>query len=784
MPLLQPVRWPRPLLCCLLVAALSASVAVPIAWGGSGQVLHLPLNNRTKLKAKLRLNVDLRWADGTGYRPITLEAIPTPGPAATDRQIRVTLRPNVSSEREVSTLVDIPQGSRSAKKVVLAPQDELWQTVSIEVEEDGTQIEELSVRYASFNRSNPSVWTEAAPTILFIDSDTPHRAQREAQIAGFRAAGTDPSPTHLLPDYRNLVRTFPGSNFSGSMISLRRGRTTSDSELLSQLNDESRAEMLPLAELPEEWIALTSFDMVCISAGDLGDLLTKHPKRFEALREWLHAGGTLCVYDVGTRYERLAELESRLKLPKRPKSESQKAEYRGWIEPDVRKRYADLPQTVYEARGYSETMPDATLGGSTLYELGTDAKQKDADSPPETWPFLVRDAGFGYVVAIAEENPFPGIRSQWTWMLNTVPNEHWMWFRRHGQSQHRTNNDFWNFLIPGVGVAPVLSFALLITLFAAVIGPVNYILLGRMRRLYLLLITVPAGAAIVTAGLFLYALATDGIGVRSRIRSFTELDARTGHAVSWSRQSYYASIAPSQGLTFPPDAIVHPLIHEPTSNGGHRAHGQRLEWDEDQHFQGGYLRSRSATQFLVVRAGPTQSRLIVQPQAEGKPPQVKNQLGTDVSYLLIADRKSAAVSSQNGSPQTTLATYWQVESLAAGGVATAKAVSSREVEERLQRVYRDNSPAYPAGYDPTLHNSAMAFMTNSYSRYTHVDSGQASPRTATSKLERQLERLAWGGEVILEPGAFLALTDSPAEVPLGVAGMRQDRSLHVVHGRW
>lgn len=780
-------------LFCLLCAGFAMGwLAAPVD-AGSGDVHTLPQSGLVKLKSKLRLKVDTRWVDGTGYRPIVIEAIPTPGPAATDRQIRVTLRPMGQSQRETSTLIDIPQGSRSASKVVLVPQDEMWHNMGVTVHEGGARIDELSIDYLSFTRTNYWNWTEASPATLFIDADVPPRAQRDVLVGKFRATASDPKPTHSLPDYRNFVRTFPESNYANMMIAPDGSQKVGDIDLLSQMNDVARSELLPLGELPERWLELTMFDLAFVSYGDLQSLAKDHPQRFEALREWLQAGGVLCVYGVGEKFERLADLERRLKLAERPRARSQKEAYRGWIEPDFSKRFLDLSQMAYGAQGYDNNYAEAL--SAQMPALNIEIK-KDGDKPPKTWPFLARDAGLGYVVAIADDNPFPGKRSDWTWMLSTIPNDHWMWFRRNGMSMHRTNNDFWNFLIPGVGVAPVVSFLLLITLFAAVIGPVNYLLLGRWRRLYLLLITVPVGAAVVTCSLFLYALATDGIGVRARLRSFTELDARAGHAVSWSRQSYYASIAPSKGLNFPEDTAVYPLVHEPTSRSGTRSWGQELHWDEGQHLQAGYLPSRSAAQFLVVRAAPTQSRLIVQPQVGGKGPRVKNELGTDIPYLVIADRQSkeeAASSEESNKTASadgtapaylTPRTYWQVESLASGAIAEAKVVSAEEVRRRLNDVYRDNAPAYPEGYDPTLHNNAMDFLNNTYTRYVNVDPGHGMPTVASSALERNLSRLAARSDAMLEPGAFLAITGSPPEVPLGVEEMRQDQSLHVVHGRW
>ena len=79
----------------------------------------------------------------------------------------------------------------------------------------------------------------------------------------------------------------------------------------------------------------------------------------------------------------------------------------------------------------------------------------------------------------------------WNWVFNTLGPEHWSWYRRHGLSLQRENSAFWNFLIPGVGLAPVTQFQVLISLFVLVIGPLNFVLLRRWHKLNLLVITVP-----------------------------------------------------------------------------------------------------------------------------------------------------------------------------------------------------------------------------------------------------------------------------------------------------
>ena len=124
--------------------------------------------------------------------------------------------------------------------------------------------------------------------------------------------------------------------------------------------------------------------------------------------------------------------------------------------------------------------------------------------------------------------------------------------QRHGLSLQRENPDFWNFLIPGVGMAPVTQFCVLISVFVIAIGPVNYWVLRRRRKLHLLLLTIPASAAVVTGLLFGYALLADGLGVRVRARSVTNIDQRSDRAICWTRLSYFAGLRRTAACDFPP----------------------------------------------------------------------------------------------------------------------------------------------------------------------------------------------------------------------------------------
>ena len=209
------------------------------------------------------------------------------------------------------------------------------------------------------------------------------------------------------------------------------------------------------------------------------------------------------------------------------------------------------------------------------------------------------------------------------------------WERRHGMIPDGGNAEFAKLLVPGVGTAPVTEFEVLITLFVLLIGPVNYWLLKRFRRLQLLVLTVPVAAGAATMALFAYAIVSDGFGTTVRVRSFTTLDQRTGEAACWARLSYYAGMAPGKGLTMPNDVAAYPILPS-WSNENSWIPDRALVWDADQaQLTRGWLTSRTPTQYLTLRARKTPSRLDV--LAGGGKMQVANRLGTQIHSLLLID---------------------------------------------------------------------------------------------------------------------------------------------------
>jgi len=381
---------------------------------------------------------------------------------------------------------------------------------------------------------------------------------------------------------------------------------------------------------------------------------------------------------------------------------------------------------------------------------------------------MLRSAATGRVVAVAADEAFTGNRADWSWAFNCVE-DHWKWFERTGFSLQRTNADYWKFLIPGVGEAPIISFLLLVSLFAVAIGPINYLFLGRARRLYLLLLTVPVGAALVTISLFLFALFSDGLGMRLRVRSYTDLDQRTGRAAAWSRHSYYAGMAPSEGLVFPEDATVFPIVHEPAATGSDRA--TLLIWDGNQQLRRGYLSSRTATQYMLCRATTTKNTLAVsETRNAGSPPTIENRLATRIRYLLLRDSRGD---------------YFAGQSIADQAKKELRPVEPAVAATAMGKLADAVRPDVPHGYDPKFHDDNFFLRVGGRrARFVAGDGGAGDPTMDSSLLETNLKEALEPTKHSLVPGTYVAIVESSPVVSTGVRRGGEEASLHVIRGTY
>lgn len=519
--------------------------------------------------------------------------------------------------------------------------------------------------------------------------------------------------------------------------------------------------------LRENWLDYTPFDMVRIDFAEFQSLPEDKPNQWRALSAWVHAGGLLWVEEVGDDWQQLQRLHPHFGWgddaeiePNKPARNEQPGE-NGWSFVDIGRRNVDEGGQVQDFGPRPTRDPtNEESAAEPVYSEGL---------------FVMRKFGWGSVVAFPDE-PYSfsassrrglGDRSGRYWLSQS-------WPRRHGLMPGVANDDFSNWLIPGVGLAPVVSFQVLITLFVIAIGPANYWLLKRAGRLHLMVLTVPLAALAITLGLLAYGVLSDGIATQVRARSLTYLDQTEGRGTTWSRLSYYSALAPSGGLTFSDQAAVYPIIPGSIESADVQVtqRARRMEWQPgEQRLVSGWLPSRTPTQLLVVEPRSGEASLGITPSDEKV--RVENGFKSTALMLAVVDRQGNW--------------YW-ADNVASGATATTEAIEPKEAKARLRGLLMDTLPEFPPGFEAVEDSPLLQDRQRSIRRYYRR---YGSEVTVTGMRAGSLNRdwqdlLGLEGTPAFElaPGSYVLVADR-APLPFSKDDFPiEDSSIHMIIGKW
>ena len=719
---------------------------LPANWCDAAEMLSGQIHQASA--AGVGVKLDTRWLDGGGYRPVRVTVTPT-RPVVADRTLsfRFSFNYMMSRNREdvqVVEDVELPANSGPVEATIRIPQMIQWQSYEIEVVENGRVIKNLTMRGTPSNNRNWDGLDDWYPGVLVVGD--------------------------ALPDTGNLGRTVIADNNRFQ----RYGVSSNDEAAITTALPT--AVSCSLANLPQRWLDYSNVDLLFIGLRQLEELSQTNPGAFDAILGWTAAGGNLCVSGVGKDWDRVGELESLIGLPESKKRTVEGAPPTGWTEPSAGRFGKAVQGLGSETLGPFDPIPPDTGRRNWRPYVDQGGSDEDVSQPapkrtpaPKQAHFAYRYHEMGMIVAIRPEEPFPGTAAEWAWMLNSIGANRFLWSKRHGVTVIGMNGDFLNFLIPGVGLAPVGAFRVLITLFVVAIGPLNYYLLRRRRRLHWLVVTIPVSAGAVTAALFAYAVVADGLGTRARVRSVTRIDQRNQRAVCWSRISYYAGLAPSRGLTFSDDIVVVPLERIAREERGPR---RDLIWRRDQWLVSGWLSSRTPTQFVTVRSRASQFGVTVDDASAATGELgIKNGLGSEIHQLLVRTKDGK---------------YFGSSDVAPGAAAKAMPVDPVKALDQMRPLFGKAQLSLPHGVDSS---NAGIYGSRAYYRRIGYYSGRnnETPTTKTGRLEASL--LAVGRSIPdqgpngLAPGSYVAVVRKSPEVELGTDAT-EESSLHLVVGRW
>jgi hypothetical protein len=770
-----PSSGPPPAAALILALLLAASGRTTFAASGASITLPLLAPGQTNTTG-LTLTVDTTWVDSSGYRPVRIELKSTTGPVTADRVLTIRIRPKQyysANDSVIATqIIEIPAGTTKATATISVPAISAWGMFDLDAIEDGQPIEQLSIGTNNLAASFSGTFGGApkgdtgSPVILLLNGENTSLASSlssiNLQLEGISVGGASPQlPTPSAP---------PGSI-------------------------PTIAPITGLSDLPTNWIDYSGLDVVFTSLSKLAVLKDSNGAQYAAILDWVNSGGTLIVYGIDSDWSSLERLSSLAAFDSGSKRDSADgAAVDNWIAPHRRLNtpldaVQDSDGVPYTTRRIGSRNGSTNSNNTGAVDDSTEDEEDDS-VPRRDAPFLTHGVGLGMVVAIRSDpsnRNFTANNFAWPWLLNSIGSNRWNWRERWGVSLYAQNDHFWDFLIPGVGLVPVVQFQVLITLFVIVIGPVNYYLFKRLGKLNLMVLTVPAGALAVTSALLIYALIADGFSVRARARSFTHIDQRTGQSECWSRLSYYAGLSPSGGLTFSRDTAVIPLLAYPGELQSESA--RTLAWTRtnpsdansllEQRLTEGWLKSRTPTQFITARVRKTAARLDVKPIGSGSPPQVTNQLGTPIKWLFVVDEDGNCFTA-NAVATGALASLSPIESQNEAGAG------------RFQRLLSENEPAPPLD-SQTDGRSVFGLYRQPQVPYGQVGNANynqlynsGSPTAQGSgTLERELVNLVQ--QMIkdkLPSKTYVAVVESSPEVELGTPSAREESSFHVIRGEW
>jgi hypothetical protein len=168
----------------------------------------------------------------------------------------------------------------------------------------------------------------------------------------------------------------------------------------------------------------------------------------------------------------------------------------------------------------------------------------------------------------------------------------------------------------------------MLVLFALLIGPVNFILVKKLGRPSLLLVSVPAIALITSLGLVAYGVLSQGLDVKVVTRSFTLLDQRLHRASTVELRNLFAGGSPGPGMR-PAEGSTCFV------NGMHDWRDELLAIDQSDGTLLGadYLPVRRPVSHALLSDGAARGRLEV--AVDGGELTITNGLGARVETLLL-----------------------------------------------------------------------------------------------------------------------------------------------------
>jgi hypothetical protein len=791
--------------------APSVVKAQPPVWLGpptiqpNGTTVRMPQSRPVSRKSKLQMSIDSRWANNYGYRPVSV-TVTSQQPATADRLITVRLNTSGWSWQKnrlsVEEDFELPMGKTSVTTTIACPQYQLdgrffWWEVWVDgVRDNDLSLDEDDSRNTAMVAFNPGA--QGGVNCLVVRNSGPGVGSSRSLVATnsgefqILSVSTNELPREwieltcfdVVALDLNALRSLPQAA-PEAFQALQRWTRAGGQLWISDVgqNLENLAELSKLLHLQA---SIVQFDDDLLAEGIT---MVEKGKATEAVWRPVQfldgnpEGQVVTFMDVNTgelRSETDPDVIAQLQNDPNFVTQDQQVAPLAAPAPDPdpsrrrgRRRETDSGKWFVEQRmGFGVVR---ALRGPNELALFAQGRLVPTVTPQGiVVESPVGQPGMGGLIADAGMDPATGqLAGRMAPALGMNLRSTHKWDQRHGMTPDNANFEFANLLVPGVGLAPVTEFRVLITLFVLLIGPANYWFLKRFRRMHLLVLTVPLAALLTTAALFAYAILADGFSTTVRAHSLTTLDQRTGEAACWSRLSYYSGMAPGEGLTLPADVAAYPII--PGWNEGNinaDTGGEReLLWEPTEaKLTRGWLRSRTPTQLLTVRARKSPHTLELL-SANGKL-RATNKLGTTIEFVLALDAEG---------------NFFAGENLPADSRGELIPIARDQAVRRFRDLVRAHQPEAPAALSAPDSDFMLMQRRQQMRQFRRSGFQYANERLSTNLAGQMLldltEQSGTNLPLDLPSNSYVAITETGPEVAIGMAGVEEDESFHVIVGQ-
>jgi hypothetical protein len=304
--------------------------------------------------------------------------------------------------------------------------------------------------------------------------------------------------------------------------------------------------------------------------------------------------------------------------------------------------YSSYDGVVVTGSELLEMPPDAKSALWRYVECGGTLLVLGAAPVPETWRSRRSTAagltttcvGFGQCIECAEGRVSDWDPQRWrqvngAWWATLEP-------FRTSRSIEDANDTFP--VVKGLRT-PVRGLMVLMLLFVIVIGPVNLLVLSRMKRRIWLLWTVPAISLLTCGAVTLYAAMAEGWSGRLRIAGLTILDQTTHRATTIGWAAFYSPVTPRGGLHFGYETELTPQVGQSGryySSWDESGRARDVDWTNDQHLASGWVTARVPAHFMLRKSETRRERLTVDRADDGSLV-IVNGLGAPINRLWLAD---------------------------------------------------------------------------------------------------------------------------------------------------